>query len=108
MNDEVEIEIIGGDEYRDIPLQAEVEMVRIPIQTMVVNGRQAVRYADAPALVCPACGEALKSFSPDIGILDVLKGISTGDESQLRGITHCPNCGRSVRIMRPLPIDVSV
>jgi uncharacterized protein with PIN domain len=87
-----------------VPL-AEIRTVRVPVQTFVVNGVESARYADAPAVVCPHCGEPVKAFSPGARQVDVLKALSTGDESELAKSVRCPSCGKPLRFLRPLPID---
>ena len=102
--DNADVELIDGGGYEPAPL-AEIKPVRVPVQTFVVNGVESARYAEAPAVVCPHCGEPVKSFSPGTRQVDALKALSTGDESELAKAVRCPRCGKPLRFLRPLPID---
>lgn len=102
--EEAVVEIVEGEGYEPIPL-AEIKPVRVPVQTFVVNGVESARYAEAPAVVCPHCGEPVKAFQPGTRQVDVLKALSTGDEAELAKAVRCPQCGKPLRFLRPLPID---
>ncbi len=102
--DEAEVEVIEGSGYEPAPL-AEVRAVRVPVQTIVVNGVERASYAEAPAIVCPHCGEPVKAFQPGTRQVDVLKALTAGDEAELMRPVRCPSCGKPLRFLRPLPID---
>ena len=102
--DSADVELIDGDGYEHAPL-AEIRTVRVPVQTFVVNGVESARYAESPAVVCPHCGEPVKAFGPGTRQVDVLRALSTGDESELTKAVRCPICGKPLRFLRPLPID---
>lgn len=104
--EEAEVEIVGEGAAGcgPVPL-AEIKDVRVPVQTIVVNGVESARYASAPAVVCPHCGEPVQAFRPGTGQVDALKALSTGDESELAKAVRCPRCGKPMRFLRPLPID---
>lgn len=103
--EEAEIEILEPSEVDCVPAQAEVRVMRVPVQTVIINGERRAQYGEAPAIVCPKCGGIIRQFGVGTPLLEVLKSLNTGDEEELRAICHCARCGKPLRIMRPLPID---
>ncbi len=93
------------EESKPIPEQAEVGVTRIPVQELVINGVRRTQYAEAPALVCPKCGFAVKRFQPGTSALSILKSLSSENADDLSSIIYCSHCGQPLRIMRPAPID---
>lgn len=99
-------EVLEPPEIDTVPGQAEVRSVRVPVQEMIINGERRVQYGEAVALVCPKCGAAIRQFDMGASALDVLKSLNTDDESALMAKFHCPACGKPLRMMRPMPVDM--
>lgn len=91
---------------KEISMIAQVIVVQVPVQQVVVNGVEQNVMGEAIALVCPVCGQIIQQFQPGISMGEVFKSLYTDDEESLKAYIHCVKCGQKVSLMRPSPIDV--
>lgn len=94
------------NESKPIPEQTEIGISKVPVQEIIVNGVRQTQYAEAPALVCPKCGFAVKQFQPGTPVLSILKSLTANNDEELKTVVHCARCGQPLRILRPAPVDV--
>ena len=107
--DEVEIEIlepVDGWE-KNIAVQAETRIVRVPVQQIIINNEIKTVYGGAVALICPKCKTIIQQFQAGITELEVIKALNTDKEEDLKKAIYCNKCGQRLRILRPMPVEVS-
>ena len=107
MCDEAEFDVLEPREtdWKDIPVQAAIRTVRVPVQQIVINNELRTEYGAAVALVCPKCNGVLQQFRPGVPEVEVAKALCTDDQEALGKSLYCRSCGQLLRIMRPAPVD---
>lgn len=105
--DEVEIEILEpvNDWEKNIAVQVETRIVRVPVQQIMVNNEVKTLYGGAVALICPKCNAIIQQFQTGVTELDVIKALNTDKEEDLNKTMYCNKCGQRIRIMRPMPVE---
>lgn len=105
----VEAEVIDGacDWKRGIGVLAELALVNVPVQTMIVNGVEQTIMGEAYELRCPECGHPVKIFPAGAPVGDILAALTAknGDTKKLSSWTHCQKCGQKLHIFRPTPFS---
>ena len=104
---EVEVDILEPQEAweKELATQAAIRAIRVPVQTMVINGEEKVVMGKSLALVCPKCGTVIQQFQAGISEIEVYKSLTTEDESLLNQTIYCAGCGQKLKLMRELPIE---
>lgn len=107
--DEVEIEILEpvNDWEKNIAVQAETRIIRVPVQQIIINNEVKTVYGGAVALVCPKCNAIIQQFQTGITEIEVVKALNTDKEEDLNKTMYCHKCGQRLRILRPMPVEAS-
>lgn len=105
--EEVEVEILEHQDSSDkeFPILAELAVIRVPIQHVIVNGQEHIEYREAFALICPKCKKVIQQFNPGASEVDIVKSLCTNKEEELNYHVYCAKCGQKLSFMRPMPID---
>lgn len=102
-DDEIEVLEPSGSWEDGLAAPAELAVVKVPVQRVIINGSEQVVMGEACALVCPKCRSVLTRFSPGVSAVDVLKALDSGELGDR--LVHCGGCGKPLRISREAPQD---
>lgn len=81
----------------NIPVQAIIKEVEVPVQQMIVNGEVKEIKAKAYSLCCSSCGRVIYSFNPGERYTDVYQAIMESKEDLAKHFGYCPECGETLR-----------
>lgn len=81
-----------------------IKKIKVPVQSMIVNGQQQAIYGDSYCLACPVCNSIVWQFQVGTDAVDIVKSLCTDNEEDYNKMVFCKNCGQKLRVMRPTPI----